>query len=72
MGQQAAILCGQKVVVDGNFGPMSAAALNACDPRAWVLAMADQMRDYYNGVVTRRPASAIFLRNWLRRASWGA
>lgn len=71
MAQQAANKCGQSLTVDGILGPKSIAAINACDPVKFRDAMADEMRAYYTSIATAKPSLQIFLKNWLKRASWG-
>jgi len=70
VAQRAANDCGHQLVVDGDLGPKSFAAINACGP-AFVGTMAYEMGKYYRAVVANRPASAKFLKNWLKRAAWG-
>jgi len=71
MAQKAANACGQNIAEDGILGPATVAAINACDPKAWVTAFAQEMTDYYTNLVKARPSLGIFLKNWLHRASWG-
>lgn len=70
LAQQAAIVCGQWVVVDGVLGPKSFGAINACGRAAYLGAYAEEMAGYYRALVERRPALRKFLRNWLSRAAW--
>ncbi len=71
MAQRAANANGQSVIIDGNLGTKSFAGINAVDPQTFVHAYADQMRAYYNGLVSAKPKLGKFLKNWLHRASWG-
>ena len=60
------------VSADGLLDPVSFAALNAFEPRAFVASYAAQLAAYYRELVTERPSLAEFLPNWLHRAAWGA
>lgn len=71
MAQAAANACGQKLIVDGILGPATFAGINACDPRAFVYAFADEMMGYYQAIVRKNPRLEVFIRNWSRRAGWG-
>lgn len=70
LAQQAAIVCGQWVVVDGILGPESFDAINACGRAAYLSAYAEEMAGYYRALVERRPVLKKFLRTWLLRAAW--
>lgn len=70
LSQQAAIVCGQWLVVDGILGPDTAAAISACSRAQFLQSMADEMADYYRALVRKRPRNAKFLRQWLVRAAW--
>lgn len=70
LAQKAANACGATLTVDGILGPASVLGINACEPKAWLTAMAKEMEDYYRNLATARPALAVFLRTWLKRASW--
>lgn len=71
LAQRAASACGHAVTDDGNLGPKSVAAINACDPKAFMLAMKTQMEGYYEAIIKNRPANAKFRNNWMKRAAWG-
>ncbi|MBB5941039.1 N-acetylmuramidase [Xanthomonas sp. 3307] len=58
------------LVIDGEMGPTTLAALASADT-AQVYAQYRQQRiDYYQRVVAERPVDAKFLAGWLRRAEW--
>lgn len=71
MAQKAANQAGKSLQVDGILGGHSYNAINDIAPHTFVLAMADQMRFYYNDIVNKNPTLHVFLSNWLHRASWG-
>lgn len=71
MAQRAATVCGHPCNDDGVTGPKTIAAINACEPKAFVRAMGAQMQAHYNDLVAKNPAKGVFLRTWTRRAQWG-
>jgi hypothetical protein len=59
--QQGLNALGQKVVVDGGFGPKTLAAINQVEPRALMRAASDaQLQDEYN-MAERNPARKKFI-----------
>ncbi|MCI2245421.1 N-acetylmuramidase [Xanthomonas sp. PPL568] len=59
-----------QLVIDGEMGPTTLAALATADA-AQVYAQYRQQRiAYYQRLVAERPADAEFLAGWLRRAEW--
>lgn len=68
--QQAASAAGQPVDDDGIFGPRTVAAINACQPKAWLNAMVVRMKGYYVDLVTNHHADPDWLDGWLIRAQW--
>ena len=66
--QRAVIDCGQSVVIDGNFGPKTFAALKACDPHKLAGAIYRQRKRYYEKIVAANPKQKVFLKGWMRRA----
>lgn len=71
MAQRASTACGQPCKDDGICGPKTIAAINACGPEAFVRALAAQMQKHYDSIVAAKPAKAVFLKTWTRRAQWG-
>lgn len=69
--QRAAVKCGQVVTVDGELGPASFAAINACGQVPMLLALRDRLTAYYELILTTHPQWAEFRSNWLLRAAWG-
>lgn len=69
--QRAANSLGAQLKVDGALGPKSFAAINNCDPKAFVQAYAGEMAAYYLRTIERTPSLGKFKKNWLRRAEWG-
>ncbi len=70
MAQKVANKLGQKIAEDGALGPASFAAINACDPKQFLQAMAAEMLAYYNNLVLLHPSLGVFLHNWTKRAGW--
>lgn len=70
MAQQAANKLGQTLTVDGKLGPKSFAAINSCDPKSFLVAMSNEMKAYYDGLVAAKPALQVFIKNWTKRAAW--
>ena len=66
--QRAEVDCGQKVTVDGKFGPKTFAALKACKPFELAEAIYRERVKYYHRIVTNKPNQKVFLKGWLRRA----
>lgn len=71
LAQRAATFCGQPATDDGQLGPKSFAAINACVPYEFLVAMKDQMERYYEAIIKARPANEKFRKNWMKRAGWG-
>ena len=70
LAQASCNALGASLVVDGQLGPASIAAINGCHPRQFVSAMVGQMSDFYQAIVKAKPSQVVFLKAWLRRASW--
>lgn len=71
LAQRAATACGQPATDDGKLGPKSFAAINACVPYEFLVAMKDQMERFYEAIIVARPANEKFRKNWMKRAGWG-
>jgi lysozyme family protein len=71
LGQYAANICGKHLLADGILGPVTFAALNTVLPFDWMKAMAEELRFYYQSLITRKPSLMVFANNWLQRAAWG-
>ena len=69
--QRAATALGHQCLVDGDLGPKSYAAINACLGKDFVKAYADEMTKYYLAIIAARPLNAKFKKTWLKRAQWG-
>lgn len=71
LAQEAAQRCGHpSLIADGVLGPASVAAINACDPRAWLMAMCRVQREWYARIIAARPQLEVFRSGWGRRAAW--
>src|SRR3712207_3714185 len=60
---QAALGCD----VDGDFGPGTRRAAEACDAGAAVAAYCDRREAYYRGLAKKNPKLAVFLKGWMNR-----
>lgn len=60
------------VAVDGILGPKSIAAINAYDPKKFILEFCAIQLKYYQGLVAKNPSQSIFLKNWTKRSQWGS
>ncbi len=70
IAQRAANSLGAHLKDDGALGNLSVAAINACQPTAFVDAMAVQMSAYYQAIIAHNPSLSVFLKNWTKRANW--
>jgi lysozyme family protein len=71
MGPAAAVKILQLAVLvapDGKWGPKTLAAANAVDARGLLAALCEGSAAHYRAIVEKRPASAKFLKGWLKRA----
>jgi lysozyme family protein len=60
---QASLGC----VVDGDFGPDTKRAVEACDLGATLIAYCDEREAYYRRLAHQRPKLNVFLEGWLNR-----
>ena len=60
---QSAIGC----VADGVIGPKTMAAINGANPKDLIAKFSDARADFYQGIVTRKPDQARFIKGWLNR-----
>jgi type VI secretion system secreted protein VgrG len=70
IAQEAANLCGARLMVDGAIGPKSVEAINAIDPFTYVEAVKRKQAAFYRDLAMRKPSLAEFLPGWLKRAQW--
>ena len=56
------------LVVDGEWGPKTVAATNACNPLTLVAAFQQQRVAYYQAIVAANPSKAKYLAAWIARA----
>jgi len=54
--------------VDGMLGPQTLLKLNSVDPRVFIEALVNQMKDSYRDIVFHDANKAEFLKGWLNRA----
>ena len=76
-GTGPAHACAQRAINDCGGHSFDSGILTQADTDAineygelWVKAMCLQMAQHYKDIVDKRPASAVFLSNWLHRAYW--
>ena len=70
LAQRATNDLGYKLVEDGNLGPLSCNAINACSAREWLLTYCMRLRGFYDDLVKQHPDFAGFIDGWHRRANW--
>ncbi len=69
--QRAASSLGHACAVDGELGPMTAAAVNACEPVDFLLALGREMLAHYDRWIAHDPAEREQCRRGLSdRAAW--
>ncbi len=68
--QRAANACGRSLRVDGGFGPLTVASVNATEPTVLLDALRKQQRAFYLMLIRRNPSRfRKFRKGWLRRAA---
>lgn len=70
LAQQAAVICGRDIAVDGAFGPRTAAALDLIPIRDLRHALCGVQAGYYAGLVRMRSSFRAFERGWMARAGF--
>lgn len=68
--QRALRECGERVEVDGVFGPKTVSAVNDCEARELLIELCHQQATYYATLVELHPRFAAFAAGWKRRAEW--
>lgn len=68
IAQRACGLLGQAIQDDGKMGPATVAAINACDPAAWLAANRTMQEAFYRHLVAVRPELLPELKGLLNRA----
>jgi lysozyme family protein len=68
--QRAAKACGGHLVVDGSFGPATAAEANTIDP-SWLLdAICREAKTHYAELEAAKPEMSAWFKTWNKRAAW--
>lgn len=65
--QRAVADCGQKVDIDGKFGPKTFAAAQACDPVALAKAIVKRRGEYYEAIIKANASQECHRRGWFNR-----
>jgi type VI secretion system secreted protein VgrG len=68
LAQQIANSLGAKLVVDGDIGPLSIAALNAIKPATFLKAYVVAIKGWFSNRVIDDPSQKRFLKGWNARA----
>lgn len=66
--QRSCTVLGHPVDVDGDFGPDTCAAVNACDPLAFLGEYRKEELQVYQEIVQAHPEDEKFLKGWENRA----
>lgn len=65
--QQAINACGGGINVDGKIGPLTLAAMNACNQQKLEGEYLGIRAQFYKNIASRNPAQNAFLKGWLNR-----
>jgi lysozyme family protein len=68
--QSALNFLGETLGVDGQIGRLTMAAIARHAPDYIVRAIKGKQADFYRSLVEKNPSQGVFLKGWLRRASW--
>jgi lysozyme family protein len=68
--QSALNFLGETLGVDGQIGRLTMAAIARHAPDYIVRAIKGKQADFYRSLVEKTPSQGVFLKGWLRRASW--
>lgn len=68
IAQRACSSLGHAIADDGKMGPATVAALNACDPEAWLAANRAMQEAFYRHLVAVRPSIVPELKGLINRA----
>lgn len=68
IAQRVCQMLGQSVTVDGRLGPISIAAINACNPDQFLRSVVQLLSQHYHDLTEHNPVLGKFLKGWLRRA----
>lgn len=67
MTQKALVDLGEKITIDGKYGPKTRAALDSVDEDEFCDAFLNIREKFYHKIVAKRPSQKVFLRGWLNR-----
>lgn len=66
--QRTCCALGHVIAVDGHFGPMTVAAVNACDHVSFIKLCSADVERQFRGIVANNPSQGVFLKGWINRA----
>lgn len=69
--QQALVNLGNKITVDGHFGPVTLGALNSTDEAMTMVQFKSQIKKHYEAIIAANPKEEMFRNGWMARADRG-
>ena len=60
----------ENMAIDGNFDKATLSIVNAIEPVVLLDAIRVEQAEFYRALVKKTPAYGVFLKGWLKRASW--
>jgi len=54
--------------IDGKYGPVTEAAINAHDPKKLMAALCSEAEAFYRAIIAKNPSQKVFEKGWMRRA----
>lgn len=67
--QRTANTLGSELKVDGEWGHLTLDAINSYSSNAYIKVLVDNLRGYYETIVSNNPSQSVFLKGWLNRAN---
>ena len=65
--QEAAASLGAEIAVDGEMGPSTVAAVNACGPTRLLSLYCSLQQEFYDSLVAANPSQGRFIHGWTNR-----
>jgi lysozyme family protein len=66
--QRVCIACGKLIRIDAKMGPLTVAAINACDPAKFLIDFTVYAKLAYQQIANDKPSNRKFLQGWWNRA----